>query len=231
MFFSALQSGAFEAAESLINGALKYDPATLRKMGELEGKVLLIESTMPPLKLAMETNGQGIMLHSNWQDKADTTVSGSLISIAGLAVNSASQASFSGSGVNVSGDLDLLLKINNLMAELNVDWEAILASVIGDIPAHLMADKLRKSAAMAKDVGQRAKSAAAEVAKEELRVTPTSPEFKGFSQQVRELSSGVERAAARINKSRQILSEMLADQNSSTEPLTEPSTEHKGANS
>ena len=227
MFFSALQSGAFEAAESLINSALKYDPATLRKMGELEGKVLLIESTMPPLKLAMETNGQGIMLHSNWQDKADTTVSGSLISIAGLAVNSASQASFSGSGVNVSGDLDLLLKINNLMAELNVDWEAILASVIGDIPAHLMADKLRKSAAMAKDVGQRAKSAAAEVAKEELRVTPTSPEFKGFSQQVRELSSGVERAAARINKSRQILSEMLADQNSSTEP----STEHKGANS
>jgi ubiquinone biosynthesis protein UbiJ len=231
VFFSALQSGAFEAAESLINGALKYDPATLRKMGELEGKVLLIESTMPPLKLAMETNGQGIMLHSNWQDKADTTVSGSLISIAGLAVNSASQASFSGSGVNMSGDLDLLLKINNLMAELNVDWEAILASVIGDIPAHLMADKLRKSAAMAKDVGQRAKSAAAEVAKEELRVTPTSPEFKGFSQQVRELSSGVERAAARINKSRQILSEMLADQNSSTEPLTEPSTEHKGANS
>ena len=218
MFFSALQSGAFEAAESLINGALKYDPATLRKMGELEGKVLLIESTMPPLKLAMETNGQGIMLHSNWQDKADTTVSGSLISIAGLAINSASQASFSGSGVNVSGDLNFLIEINNLMAKLNVDWEAILAAVIGDIPAHLMAEKLRKSAAMAKDVGQRAKSAAAEVAKEELRVTPTSPEFKGFSQQVRELSSGVERAAARINKSRQILSQMLADQNSPVQP-------------
>jgi ubiquinone biosynthesis protein UbiJ len=81
-----------------------------------------------------------------------------------------------------------------------------------------MAEKLRKSAAMAKDVGQRAKSAAAEVAKEELRVTPTSPEFKGFSQQVRELSSGVERAAARINKSRQILSQMLADQNSPVQP-------------
>ena len=227
MFFSALQSGAFETAETLINSALKYDPATLRKMGELEGRLLLIESTMPPLKLAMETNSQGIMLHSNWQDTADTTVSGSLISIAGLAVNSASQASFSGSGVNVSGDLDLLLKINNLMAELNVDWEAILAAVIGDIPAHLMAENLRKSASMAKDAAQRAKSAAAEVAQEELRVTPSSPEFKGFSQQVRELSSGVERAAARINKSRQILSQMLADQNSQDQPPTEK----KGASS
>lgn len=231
MFFSALQSGAFETAETLINSALKYDPATLRKMGELEGRLLLIESTMPPLKLAIETNSQGIMLHSNWQDKADTTLSGSLMSIAGLAVNSGSQASFSGSGVNVSGDLDLLLKINNLMSEIDVDWEAILAAVIGDIPAHLMAEKLRKSAAMAKDAGQRAKSAAAEVAKEELRVTPTSPEFTGFSQQVRELSSGVERAAARVTKSRQILSEMLADQNSPAERSTEPPTKQKGPNS
>ena len=227
MFFSALQSGAFETAESLINGALKYDPATLRKMGELEGKLLLIESTMPPLKLAMKTNSQGIMLHSNWQDKADTTVTGSLVSIAGLAANSASQASFSGSGVNVSGDLNFLIEINNLMAELNVDWEAILAAVIGNIPAHLMAENLRKSAAMAKDAGQRAKSAAAEVAQEELRVTPTSPEFKDFSQQVRGLSSGVERAAARINKSRQILSQILADQTSQEQPPTEK----KGANS
>tara|TARA_B110000967_G_scaffold34449_1_gene33207 strand:- start:863 stop:1546 length:684 start_codon:yes stop_codon:yes gene_type:complete len=227
VFFSALQSGAFEAAESLINGALKYDPATLRKMGELEGKLLLIESTMPPLKLAMETNSQGIMLQSNWQDKADTTVTGSLVSIAGLAANSASQAAFSGSGVNVSGDLNFLIEINNLMAELNVDWEAILAAVIGDIPAHLMAEKLRKSAAMAKDAGQRAKSAAAEVAQEELRVTPTSPEFKDFSQQLRGLSSGVERAAARINKSRQILSQILADQTSQEQPPTEK----KGSNS
>ena len=214
MFFSALQSGAFETAENLINGALKYDPATLRKMGELEGKLLLIESTVPPLKLAMETNSQGIMLHSNWQDKADTTVSGSLVAIAGLAVNSASQASFSGSGVKVSGDLNFLIEINRLMGELDVDWKAILAAVIGDIPAHLMAEKLRKSASTAKDMGRRAKSAAAEVAQEELRVTPTSPEFDGFSKQVRELSSGVERAAARINKSGQILSKILADQNS-----------------
>ncbi|MBT6114367.1 MAG: hypothetical protein HOH41_01485 [Porticoccaceae bacterium] len=218
MFFSALQSGAFETAETLINSALKYDPASLRKMGELEGKLLLVESSVPPLKLAMETNSQGIVLHSNWQDKADTTVSGSLISILGLAANQGAQASFSGTGVNVSGDLNFLLEINNLMANINVDWEGILGAIIGDIPAHLMAEKLRRSASLAKDAGQRAKSAAAEVAQEELRVTPTSPEFDGFSQQVRELSSGVERAAARINKNRQILSQILAGKDRSTEP-------------
>lgn len=218
MFFSALQSGAFEAAETLINHALKYDPATLRKMAEMQGKILLVESHMPPLKLAVENNSQGIMLHSNWQDGADTTVSGSLLSILGLAVNSAEQKSFAGTGINVSGDLEFLRQLSTLMAELDIDWEAILAAVIGDIPAHLMAESLRDSAAMAKDAAQRAKSAAAEVAQEELRVTPSAAEFTGFSQQVRELTSGVERAAARIDKIRLSLEQLLADSNSRPQP-------------
>ena len=102
MIFSALQSGAFEAAETLVNGALKYDPATLRKMAELEGKLLLIESTLPPLKLAVETTSQGIMLHSNWHDEADTRVSGSLLSILSMALSSEPQKSFSGTGLQVT---------------------------------------------------------------------------------------------------------------------------------
>ena len=217
MIFSALQSGAFEAAETLVNGALKYDPATLRKMAELEGKLLLIESTLPPLKLAVETTSQGIMLHSNWHDEADTRVSGSLLSILSMALSSEPQKSFSGTGLQVTGDLEFLRQINVLMSNIDVDWEAFLATIIGDIPAHLMAERLRNSVSMAKDAGQRAKSAAAEIAQEELRVTPSSPEFQAFSQQVRQLSSGVERCAARISKSQHSLAKILAQKNSQPE--------------
>ena len=104
------------------------------------------------------------------------------------------------------------------MGELDVDWEAALATLVGDIPAHLMAESLRKSATLAADVGQRAKSAAAEIAQEELRLNPTANEFADFSQQVRELSSGVERSAARVNKLRHQLSELVARQNPHAEP-------------
>jgi len=211
VIFNAMQASAFEAAEKLINAALEYDPATQRQIAELEGKLLLIESNMPPLKVAIEATSTGIMLHSNWQDSADTTVSGSLLAMLGLAMNNEQQISFAGTGISVNGDLDFLIKINNLMRNLDVDWEAALAAVIGDIPAHILADTLRSSATVAKDVSGRAKSAAAEIAQEELRATPSSAEFEDFTQRVRHLSTEVERTAARINKSRQAIELLVAE--------------------
>ena len=88
MIFNALQASAFEAAEKIINSALEYDPATQRQIAALEGKLLLVESTLPPLSVAIEATSNGIMLHSNWQDSADTTVSGSLIAMLSLAASS-----------------------------------------------------------------------------------------------------------------------------------------------
>lgn len=211
MIFSAIQASAFEAAEKIINAALEYDPATQRRIAELEGKLLLIESTLPPFSVAIEATNTGIMLHSNWQDKADTSVSGPLLAMVELGISSDQHISFAGTGISVNGDLDFLIKINNLLKELDVDWEAALASIIGDIPAHLLAGNLRSSAAKAAQAGSRAKSAAIEIVQEELRASPTSSEFEEFSLGVRQLSNEVERAAARLDKSRRIIEQLVAD--------------------
>jgi ubiquinone biosynthesis protein UbiJ len=206
-----MQASVFEAAEKIINTALEYDPATQRHIAELEGKLLLIESNLPPLKVAIEATSSGIMLHSNWQDSADTTVSGSLVAMLSLAAKNDEQISFAGTGISVNGNLDFLIQINKLMRNLDVDWEAALASIIGDIPAHILADRLRSSASAARDASRRAKSAAAEISQEELRATPSATEYTDFTQRVRHLSTEVERAAARINKSRQIIEQLVAD--------------------
>jgi len=217
VLFATLQSGALEAVEKLINRALQYDPATLRDIAGLNGKLVLIDSTLPVLRIALETTDNGIMLHSNWQDDADVTVSGSLVSMLAMAARKDAQFSFADSGVNVKGDLLLLSKINILMSTLNVDWEAALGAFVGDIPAHLMAESVRKSAAMASDIGRRSKTAAVEIAQEELRLTPTATEFDHFAQGVRQLSSSVERSAARVGKLRHQLALLLANQSPSPE--------------
>jgi ubiquinone biosynthesis protein UbiJ len=211
VIFNAMQASAFEAAEKIINAALEYDPATQRQIAALEGKLLLIESNLPPLKLAIEATSSGIMLHSNWQDSADTTVSGSLIAMLSLAASSDQHISFAGTGISVTGDLGFLIEINKLMRNLDVDWEGALAAIIGDIPAHLLAKQLRSSSKTAADMGRRAKSAAAEIAQEELRATPSESEYDEFSQRVRHLSTEVERAAARMNKSRRIIERLVTE--------------------
>ncbi|MBT7904949.1 MAG: hypothetical protein HN581_05915 [Porticoccaceae bacterium] len=202
MIFAALQSAALEGAEKIINAALVHDPASAERLRALQGKVLLVDSSMPPLRIAVEPSAAGIMLHSNWQDSAEVTVSGTLVSLAAMAINADEMVSFSGTGVNVSGNLEVLRQLNHIMAELDIDWEAALAELIGDVPAHLLGETIRNSAEFRSNALNRAQSALAEVSQEELRLTPSKNEYQSFVQSVRHLSTDVDRLAARANKLR-----------------------------
>jgi ubiquinone biosynthesis protein UbiJ len=88
------------------------------------------------------------------------------------------------------------------MAELDIDWEAALAELIGDVPAHLLGETIRNSAEFRSNALNRAQSALAEVSQEELRLTPSKNEYQSFVQSVRHLSTDVDRLAARANKLR-----------------------------
>ncbi|MGB1244870.1 MAG: ubiquinone biosynthesis accessory factor UbiJ [Porticoccaceae bacterium] len=202
MIFAALQSAALEGAEKIINAALVHDPASAERLRALEGKVMLVDSSMPPLRIAVEPSATGLMLHSNWQDDADVTVTGTLVSLTAMAINAGEMVSLSGTGVNVSGNLEVLRQLNHIMAELDIDWEAALAELIGDVPAHLLGETIRNSDEFRSHALKRAQTALAEVSQEELRLTPSANEYQGFVQSVRHLSTDVDRLVARANKLR-----------------------------
>jgi len=202
VIFAALQSAALEGAEKIINAALVHDPASAERLRALEGKVMLVDSSMPPLRIAVEPSATGLMLHSNWQDDADVTVTGTLVSLTAMAINAGEMVSLSGTGVNVSVNLEVLRQLNHIMAELDIDWEAALAELIGDVPAHLLGETIRNSDEFRSHALKRAQTALAEVSQEELRLTPSANEYQGFVQSVRHLSTDVDRLVARANKLR-----------------------------
>jgi len=200
MFFSSLQSAALEGVEKIINAALVYDPSTLRQLTPLQGKVLLVESSMPGLRIAVEVGTNGLLLHNDWQDSADVQINGSLVSILNMGINAGEMVSFSGTGVNVTGNLDVLRQLNLIMAGLDIDWEAALAELVGDVPAYILSDAVRKTANARADTLQRAKSAVVEVSQEELRLTPSKNEYDEFVLSVRHLATDTERLSARVNR-------------------------------
>ena len=200
MFFSALQSAALEGVEKMINAALVFDPSTLRQLASLQGKILLIESSTPSLRIAIEVGSSGLLLHNGWQDSADVHISGSLISILNMGINAGEMRSFSGTGVNVTGNLEVLRQLNLTMAGLDIDWEAALAELVGDVPAHILSDAMRKTANVRTDTLQRAKSAVVEVSQEELRLSPSKNEYDEFVLSVRHLATDTERLSARVNR-------------------------------
>jgi len=210
VIWSALHATAISGLETAINAALKYDPATQRDLESLDQQILLVDCSLPPLRIAIEPCQDRVILHSNWQAEAAVTISGSLVALASMAVNSRDSSSFADSNVQLSGNLETLRKLNDILSHLDVDWEAALADLVGDVPAHIVGETLRKSAQYAGENMQRATSAVVEVAQEELRLTPSRSEYQKFANNVRQLASDTDRLIAKAEKLRAKIAQSVA---------------------
>ena len=199
---AVMQKTALEGVERLINRALEYDPVSAKALTHLDGQIIRIDSTMPPISISISigTVGQGVKLHSERQEDSDVTIEGTLVSMVSVALSSKESMSFSGTGVKVSGNLDTLNQLNKIIGNLDIDWEGALAQIIGDLPAHLFAKTVRNSAAFKTQTSARASSAIVEVAQEEFQLTPSKNEFETIGPQIRRLSSDVDRLTAKVKK-------------------------------
>lgn len=196
----SIKKTALEGVEHLINRALEYDPISARALTNLNGQIILVDSTMPPLSISIEPTDNGVKLHSERQKENAVTVEGTLVSMVGVALNAQDSMSFSGTGVKVSGNLETLNQLNKIIGNLDIDWEGALAQLIGDLPAHLFCKTVRNSASFKKETAARATSAIVEVAQEEFRLTPSKNEFEARGPEIRRLSSDIDRLTARMDK-------------------------------
>lgn len=199
MIFDLLHTTTISGLETAINTALKYDPGTVRDLSELEGQVLLIDCSMPTMRLAIETSQQKIILHNNWDGEAAVTVQGTMVALVKMAVNASDASSFANSGVQLSGNLETLHRLHKILSKLNIDWEAALADLVGDVPAHVIGSAVRKSAKVSTESLQRASSALVEVAQEEFEIIPSQNRFEQFKQDIRQMSADTDRIAARLS--------------------------------
>ena len=129
-----------------------------------------------------------------------------------MAVNADDMLSLSGTGVNVSGNLEMLRRLSHIMAGLDIDWEAALAELIGDVPARLLSQAVANSDSFRSAAFKRAQSALVEVSQEELRLTPSKNEYDELVLSVRHLATDIDRLAARANRIRLKLQDGVSNQ-------------------
>jgi ubiquinone biosynthesis protein UbiJ len=200
MIAKQLHSTALVAIESLINQALLYDPTTQQRLAKLAGKVLAIECTVPALKVYITCGQQDITLHDEWDEIPDIAIKGSAVAMVSIAIKGEEQNSLLGSGVEIRGRLDILQQLKSIFSNLDVDWEAALAKLIGDIPAHIAGKATRSLQSWRQDTHQRIGNVVSNFIKEEAQLLPTRAEMEQFSLQTRQLATDVDRLAARFHR-------------------------------
>ena len=117
-----------------MNRALALDPEALRRLGELDGKVILLElaSGQSPVRVYVLPTHVGVRLLREYAGVADVTITGT----PSIYLRQLLRGPTVSGELTIRGDIELGQQFQRILTSLHIDWEEGLAQYIGDVPAH-----------------------------------------------------------------------------------------------
>ncbi|WFE73010.1 SCP2 sterol-binding domain-containing protein [Halomonas sp. M1] len=207
--------------ERTLNALLARDPAAPTRLAQLAGSRLLVRLEKPHLQLVLHYHHAGIDLLRG--DELDETDVDAIVELTPetlsewLSGASVERLMFDGK-LSVRGRIHLVEATRDLLLDLDIDWEGELARWLGDLPAHSLAEGIRRAARW----GLRAKDEllkdVSEYVFEEARLLPGRQQRSVLRDHLTELEVATDRLEARLNRLQRRLSQ-LAPPPSSSAPV------------
>ncbi len=185
------------ALEKSLNVALSMDPAAQKKLKPLDQCVLEIHLRSFKRSLFVKADGGKIKLVGP-EHGAQVTLSGTTLAFFKLASQRNINTLFKSRELSMIGDAVRAQQIQQVAASIDIDWEGLLAEVIGDVPAHMLSTTVKQSVSWSKQVSQSFLRDLEEFIKYEVRALPgkaiAASQFEGIDQ----LRLATDRLEARV---------------------------------
>ena len=196
-----LLSAALAAAERALNQAIALAPTSHQELDALSGTLLGIEITSLDLTLYIDiVSGTEVQLMMHCERATDAFVRGSMEDFAALAASDDPAATLINGGIELEGRSTSLISLQQIISKMDVDWEAPLVEVLGDVAGHQLAQTLRRFFRWSEGARASLKRQLSEYLLEEGRLTPPKAELEFFYDSVQSLSMRVERAQQQVEK-------------------------------
>ena len=196
-----LLSAALAAAERALNQAIALAPTSHQELDALSGTLLGIEITSLDLTLYIDiVSGTEVQLMMHCERATDAFVRGSMEDFAALAASDDPAATLINGGIELEGRSASLINLQQIISKMDVDWEAPLVEVLGDVAGHQLAQTLRRFFRWSEGARASLKRQLSEYLLEEGRLTPPKAELEFFYDSVQSLSMRVERAQQQVEK-------------------------------
>ena len=193
-----LQTAAIAGLETAINRALTLDPATQKKLNRLDNHCFHLQCTAPALDIYLIPTGNEVRLCNYYEYKPDTALSGDAKAFASLLTSSDPANTLINSALQLHGDSQALITLQNIARELELDWEAPLASLFGDVVGHQLGKGIRSSVKFGKQLFNGLRRQAEDYIVEESNSVPARWEVEKFCNNVDQLAMRTERLAAKL---------------------------------
>lgn len=191
------------AIELAINTWLKLDDNALPQFKEPEGKIIRFHITDLDINLYFLPAASGIQVLGNYPDPEDggvldATIHGSTMALIRLSISKNSGETLLKSDVEIEGDMRTAEKFSAVLREVDIDWEELLSTLIGDFLAHRAAKTTQDVKEWLSVSTETLKTNTAEYLTEDSDLSPTATEISEFIDQVDEIRQDVDRLDARI---------------------------------
>ncbi len=200
------QSVAIAGLQAIVNQVLALDPELAESLAELEGTVLEahVQGVEKRIQLHPSATGVGVVLvDGDGQQSAvvaDVTISGPPFTLLRLLGSLESVDGVLPPDVSVSGELELVHKLNRLAKCANIDWEEPLSKLFGDSVAHEIGRGVHGFVSWARAASETFSSDVGEYLREERRLAPTRLEVDDFATHVDQVRDDVERLEVRVTR-------------------------------
>jgi ubiquinone biosynthesis protein UbiJ len=204
----ALHTAVLAALERALNRALALDPGSRAELAALDDCVFALHCTRPPLDVYLQPSDGRIRLMGVYDGPVTTSVRGLASDFAELVTATDPTSTLINGALELSGDSAPLIKLQNIIAELDMDWEAPLVNSLGDVAGHQLAQLLRGAHRWGRQASGNLGRQLDEFIHEEARLSPPRLELEDFYRDVQQLGLRVERLQSRASRLRKRLRQL-----------------------
>jgi len=189
-----------EKIQELVNAVLRQDERTLESIGKIAGKLVAIEVTGTALTFFIRFESEGISLFPEYEGKPSVTIRGRPVSLIGLLLERDGKDTGITPDMEISGDTNLAQRFQEIIRNIEIDWEEHLSHWIGDIAAHQLGRLFRASRSYLREVRRTFAMNLSEYLRYEKEILPDREDVAGFVAAVDMLRDDAERVRQRFDR-------------------------------
>lgn len=194
---------ALRPVAKILNRNISESTPARELCAQLSGTVVAIRVRNTALAAYFVIGDDALDILTATAQEPDVVITGSLLTLAGMAGQSGVGAVRDGS-LDLTGDLELASQFQRLLSLARPDVEEKLSGIVGDIAAHRLGELARGIGRWGREARSTMGANIREYLQEESRDAPSRYEFEKFNSSVNTLRDDVDRIEARLNRLKSI---------------------------
>lgn len=184
--------------EGIVNLALRFDPATRKRLEPLAGKCIYVETLSPQVSFGILLGKNRVHLQAELDQRPQATIEAKSLELVKQALKR--DPELVGGAIRINGNVGLVQELHSIVRQLDIDWEEPLSRLFGDVAASQVGRHVRGLLGFAQRAAKTLLLNTGEYLQEEKNILPVRWEMDEFLTDCQDLRADSERLEARLKR-------------------------------